>query len=200
MADPTQPICIFRCDDITEAEMLKHAIEAEGIDITVDGAALNTTFGAISGPMISAVKLIVRREDAAEALELIEEIKESWAAPDQDAWYCEACHEEIDGGFQICWSCGGDRDEVAGEFPAMTDAIESEELADVDTAQLGRKTENPYESPRAMGVADEIPQEGLELTPAQRKRRVGLVLLTLMFLPAIIVTLAVLWGVITNFF
>jgi len=128
--DPEKLIPVATCASIAEATVLKSAIEESGIDAVVDGDCLNSAYGNI-GPSLSDAKLLVRQEDA----------------------------EEVEGGFEVCWSCGLARDEIEAPFPATADVIETIDSPDVDTDQLGRATENPYESPRAMGAAEDEEQE-----------------------------------------
>ena len=187
--DPERPVSIARCDTAAEAEMLKTALEAAGVESTLDGDALNATFGVLYGPVISSVKLIVRQRDAAEAVEIIKETRESWVASDQAPWFCGVCREEIEGGFDICWCCGGIRDDVETEFPPLADSIETENFEAVDTRDLGRDTDNPYESPRAMGAAELANPErelGPEAVRAESRMLLGLMFsLGSMLLPVI---------------
>jgi len=154
--DPDKPVSVVSCQNVAEADVLKIALEEAGIESTIDGATLNTAFALpLTGHAIGGVRLIVRQRDAEDALKVIQRTRDSWTAPRQDPWFCGQCLEEVDGGFEICWSCGKSRSEVEGEFPATADRVEVLEIPVVQTDSLGRETENPYESPRAMGVADE---------------------------------------------
>ena len=177
--DPEKPVYIARCDNATEAEMLKTALEMEGVKATLDGDALNATFGVLYGPVISSMKLIVRQRDAVEAAKIIKATRDSWIASDQEPWFCGVCREEIDGGFDICWCCGGIREDVESEFPTLADSIEPENFGTVDASDLGRRTENPYESPRAIGAA-EVANPDHEQGPAKSNAE-SKILLGLMF-------------------
>ena len=182
------------CQTVVEADVLKIALEEAGIDSTVDGAALNTTFGPMAGHVISGVRLIVRQEDADDALEVIQSTRDSWVGPVQDPWFCGKCLEEIEGGFEICWSCGKTRDEVETDFPATADSIETMPVEDVDSSNLGRATDNPYESPRAMGVVDpDEPEQDPEEADAESRMVIGLLISGASFLipvlPAVIASL-----------
>lgn len=156
--DPEKLIAIATCASIAEATVLKTAIEESGIDAILNGDSLNSAFGNV-GPSLSDAKLLVRQEDAEEAAAIVRTTRESFSAPRQDPWFCGKCLEEVEGGFEVCWSCGLARDETEAPFPATADAIETIDSPDVDTEQLGRFTENPYESPRAMGASEDEEQE-----------------------------------------
>lgn len=161
--DPAKPVSIAICNNVSEADMLKIALEEQGIDATIDGAALNTTFGSMAGPVIAGVKIIVRQEDASEAVSIINATREAYVAPVKEKWFCGKCLEEVEGSFEVCWSCSLPRDEIEAPFPSTATVVEAMDFPKVDTDELGRSSENPYESPRAMGVADE--NEDDELSP-----------------------------------
>lgn len=160
--DPAKPVSIAICNNISEADMLKIALEEQGIESTIDGAALNAAFGGMS--VVSSVKIFVRQEDAAEALAIIKATEEAYVAPPKEKWFCGKCLEEVEGSFDVCWSCTLPRDEIEAPFPATADVIEAVDFPKVDTDELGRSSENPYESPRAMGAAEEDEDEEDELT------------------------------------
>ena len=49
------------------------------------------------------VKLLVKKEDAAAARDLLSPQATSTV---EHPWTCPGCHETIDAGFDTCWNCG----------------------------------------------------------------------------------------------
>ena len=157
--DPERLVSVAGCGTPTEADMLKLALEEHGIDSMIDGSELSTTLGHI-GSAIGDVRILVRAGNATEAKAIIVATREAYVAPKEDPWFCGKCLEEVEGGFEICWSCGVLREEVEAPFPATATAIQHGEEHDIDTDSLGRETDNPYESPQALGTAENKPNEG----------------------------------------
>ena len=160
--DPEKLVSVAHCASVAEATALQAVIEEEGIACVVNGDALNSAFGNVA-PSLCDSKLLVRFEDAAKATSIIKSARVSFSAPRQDNWFCGKCLEEVDGGFELCWSCEQTREEVEASFPATADAVVDLKFPAVDTDQLGRSTDNPYESPRAIGVAEE--EDDFEIDP-----------------------------------
>ena len=163
--DPLKLISVATCASIAEATVLKTAIEDHGIDCVVSGDAVNSAYGAL-GSSLSDAKVMVRQEDVAEAKSIVRTTRESFSAARKEPWFCGKCLEEVDGGFEVCWSCGLARDETEADFPATAQVVEAQNFPNVDTEQLGRSTENPYESPQAIGV---IEDDDRELDPEVEK-------------------------------
>jgi hypothetical protein len=156
--DPNRLVSVAGCGYVGEADMLKIALEEEGIEAIVEGGELSTALGHI-GSALGDVNILVRAGVAEQAKAIVIATRESYVAPDQDPWFCGKCLEEIIGGFEICWSCGLVREDVEATFPATADAVETLDLPEVNTDDLGRSTGNPYESPQAIGVAEEQKEE-----------------------------------------
>ena len=156
--DPDKLVRVATCASINEANVLKTALEDNGIESVVDGDAISAAFGSF-GSTLTDAKLLVRREDARQAATIIRQTRETFSAPRKDPWFCGKCLEEVEGGFEVCWSCGLARDETEAPFPATAEAIATENFTTVDTQELGNSTSNPYESPRAMGTAEAVEEE-----------------------------------------
>ena len=157
-SDPDKLISVAACASVAEATVLKTALEDHGIDAVLNGDSLNSAFGNVA-PSLSDAQLLVRQEDAEEAAVIVRNTRDSFSAPRKDPWFCGKCLEEVEGGFEVCWSCGLARDETEAPFPATADVVEASNFPDVDTEGLGRTTDNPFESPRALGAAEEIDEE-----------------------------------------
>ena len=81
--------------DLGTAEILKEHLEEAGVACMVWMAGR------------SLPQLWVEDEDVERAQQIVATIlSRGEAAP---AWRCPKCREDVDGEFEICWNCGGDR-------------------------------------------------------------------------------------------
>lgn len=143
-----------------EAEQMRGIMEENGIRAFVDGASLNTALSYI-GNALGGVGLIVPSRDAERATQLIHEIQEAAQHDHGGAWYCGACEEEVDAGFDVCWKCGASRREVEAPFPLAADIAPepiSLDTTDPGNARLqgqpGLDETNPFASPNAKRSLD----------------------------------------------
>jgi hypothetical protein len=133
-----------------EASMAQAALAAEAIDSELAGSVTADTL-AYYGTATGGVRLLVREPDAARAGRILESIAQQRNAESPlPEWRCPACGEQVDGGFDLCWSCGqtkpglavdadlefqSDRDvDAAPANPATTDPADQWTEADVDRA------------------------------------------------------------------
>jgi len=90
-----------------DAHSLRILLDANGIKASVTGEESNATFGAVGlgDAGLVGVQVLVKRSDFDEATIIMNEIP---AASDAiiPNWKC-ACGEDVDEGFGVCWSCGG---------------------------------------------------------------------------------------------
>lgn len=99
----------------TDAEHIRNVLEANGISAFIDAAATNTALSYV-GTALGGVRVFVRADDVQHAIEVIasdDDASNSGRAP----WFCGSCEEEIEGSFDICWSCGEPREQVARPLP-----------------------------------------------------------------------------------
>jgi len=145
-----------------EAEQVRLVLENQGIAAFVDGANASNVLSHV-GTALGGVRLLVAQHDVARATEIIRS-SEGTTGSAEDAWFCGHCREEVDAGFDVCWSCGKDRDEVEQPFPHPSSESSSEatEQVDVDVDHVTENfaPERPAEdklNPYASPLADSIP-------------------------------------------
>ncbi|MFN3150773.1 hypothetical protein [Bremerella sp.] len=153
-----------------DADHLKAVLQDHGIRAFVDGGDLQTSLSYI-GSALGGVHVIVRSVDAEKALEVKEELSQEAHEQTGDPWFCGTCEEVVDAGFQVCWSCGGDRSEVEAPMPATADLDSEQEeqpLLDDGTDPLPNKADfdesNPYASPQARVPGGEKPIQPKEVS------------------------------------
>ena len=141
MARELLPLAYF--GSVIEADQVRAMLERHEIPTRIDGEAAGNVLAMM--PALTRVQLLVRRDDLARAQQLLREFENRLDQPGEP-WYCGRCEEIIEGGFEVCWSCGGDRDEVAALVPRFDFSHKT------PTVKLERDPEqeaNPYASPLA---------------------------------------------------
>jgi hypothetical protein len=153
-------VTIATFENPTEAHAAKHCLEAEGIAAVVTDEAVGNWLSYM-GSAIGGIKLQVAETDVARGEEVL--FVQTRADGQQLApWRCARCRETVDGGFEICWSCGGERDEFedpdftpeesGDDSPPEATADDDEDLPNAappwtnDTLIEGRP--NPYSAGR----------------------------------------------------
>ena len=127
----------------TEAGQYRSILAQNGIDAFLDGANSNTMLSHV-GTALGGVRLFVRTADAEQATQVLSARSDPNDA-NQSAWLCGHCQEEVDAGFDLCWSCGKSREEVGREVstPVVTenfsDRKESAEARDSQAENLVRR-------------------------------------------------------------
>ena len=140
------------------AEQVRIVLAAEGIQAFVEGGNTNTMLSHV-GSALGGVSLTVRESDAERALQLLQD---SDFDDVSDAWHCRDCGEDIEAGFEVCWSCGKNRDEVGVDLASVTrvKAGKTEVTDDVPNDELeidGDRASNPYSAPRYKTEGEEAP-------------------------------------------
>ena len=89
-----------------EASMAQAALAAEAIDSELAGSVTADTL-AYLGSATGGVRLLVKEQDTARAEQILESIGRQRSEPARlPEWRCPACGEDVDGAFDLCWSCG----------------------------------------------------------------------------------------------
>lgn len=94
---------VYEAENLFQAQLLKDQLEDRGIEIFIQGSYLQGALGEL--PVNTFPTLwVIEDEDESLAKDLLKqwEQSENTRAP----WWCPACHEHVDAGFEQCWSCG----------------------------------------------------------------------------------------------
>lgn len=126
----------------------------EGIPAFVEGANANSALYV--GSALAGVKLLVAGEDQERARIALRQYHSE--IPDRTAWYCGDCEEFNEPSFDLCWSCGKNREEVETPGPTSSHRRHSEAADDesveteVSVAGVPQSIEsgNPYQPPMVM--------------------------------------------------
>lgn len=116
----------------TEALQFRSMLESHGIEAFADGTAAGTMLSYF-GTALGGIRLYVKADDVAAATEVLQSINQADSVADQP-WFCGKCHEDVDAGFHVCWSCGQPRAEVEQIAPPTSGESESPTTEPVDTS------------------------------------------------------------------
>lgn len=146
------------------ANYAKARLAEAGITARVDGEAFGTALGLSP---LGNIRVLVDSDDFDHAKQVLDIDKLSGSA-----WFCGPCQEPVEPGFDVCWSCGGARSEVAGE-PDDVEKLSEPEPKPAPTPV----SNNPYEpvpeqeaSPEDVYDADTAEAEG-EVADILRRAR-----------------------------
>lgn len=94
---------IFVCESELQARQAKEFLEANGFKAMVRGLDVGGSVfgGAVDDPEI---EIFIKASDFEDAKALVESMADDESEP-VPPWTCD-CGEDVDEGFEICWSCG----------------------------------------------------------------------------------------------
>ena len=99
--------CLHRTSDRTRAQLLRGALESEGIAAIVQGEHLTAIHGEIPAGASAEYRVCIVDDDQ---LPKAGRFARQWLgedAPGSEApWVCEACGERHEPHFESCWKCG----------------------------------------------------------------------------------------------
>ena len=94
---------VYSTPNTPVAHLVRHALEAEGIDAEVRGETRAAFVGEIP-PIECWVEVWVPDDDALASAEAVRGFIDD--GPDAKPWTCPSCGETVEGQFGVCWSCG----------------------------------------------------------------------------------------------
>jgi hypothetical protein len=96
--------------NVQEASIAKGLLEEEGIETFVDGAEAATTLWYV-GTALGGVQLLVSQRNATKAKHLLASVERSHRddSETEATWTCARCGADVEGDFEVCWSCGRPR-------------------------------------------------------------------------------------------
>ena len=100
---------VYSTPNAPVAHLVRHALEAEGIEAVVRGETRAAFVGEIP-PIECWVEVWVPEASVAEAAPVVQTFVDDGPGP--AAWACD-CGETVEGQFATCWSCGAAAPEPA---------------------------------------------------------------------------------------
>ena len=120
MFDVDDPIVIFT-GAVWQAEQLRGLLQNAGIDAFLRDEVMGRIDApALAAGAIGAVKVVVTREHAAQAEQVLRDFggergmtdagrTPAVEPPPAPPWLCVHCGEQVEGQFDLCWNCGAAR-------------------------------------------------------------------------------------------
>ena len=101
--------CVHQTSDRTRAQLLRSALESEGIAAIVQGEHLTAIHGEIpTGASAEYRVCIVDDEQLPRAGHLARQWLAERAPGSARPWVCARCGERHEAHFESCWKCGAD--------------------------------------------------------------------------------------------
>jgi hypothetical protein len=101
--------CVHTTPDRTIAQLLRGALESEGVPTIVQGEHLSALQGEIPVGAAAEYRVcIVDDEQLPRATQLATRWLADEAGTNASAWVCKGCGERHEPQFHSCWRCGGE--------------------------------------------------------------------------------------------
>ena len=103
--------CVYQTSNRTSAQLLRGALEAEGVAAIVGGEHLTSLQGEVPAGAAAEYRVcIVDVEQLPRASHLVGQWLHERIAVPSEPWICRDCGERHEPHFGSCWNCGGDAD------------------------------------------------------------------------------------------
>lgn len=135
--------------DSLSAYQAQNWLDQEGVIAFVEDANANAALYV--GSALSGVKLLVAFQDQERARRLLLQYHSQNSS--RTTWYCGECKEFNEPSFDLCWSCGKNREDVEVPAPTASPKRGLEVVSDdLRVADIPEKIEsdNPYQPPLVM--------------------------------------------------
>lgn len=96
---------LLQAPNLAIATLWADQLTAAGVEATVQRAFASGIAGHIPPDQCLPEVWLEDADDSARAQALLHE----WQHAPHRTWACPACHEIIDGPFELCWNCGAER-------------------------------------------------------------------------------------------
>lgn len=93
---------VYSASNISLVSIVQNILERHGISCWVKNQYLSAGIGELP-PIECWPQLCVENEDFWTAKQIVDE---ALSENELKSWICEACGEEIEGQFAVCWKCG----------------------------------------------------------------------------------------------
>lgn len=111
-------VTLLRHASLYEAQQLRNLLADVEIPAFIDSEASTS----MMGHQMLDVRLMVQDKHEQEAREILRDAVNQATAEHGPDWFCGSCEEVIEGAFDVCWSCGESREDVARDSPSLLTA------------------------------------------------------------------------------
>lgn len=103
--------CVHRTSDRTTAQLLRGALESQGVPAIVQGEHLTSLQGETPAGASAEYRVcLVDDEQLPRATRLLEQWLQEIDPQTASSWVCSVCDELHEAHFGSCWKCGAERD------------------------------------------------------------------------------------------
>jgi hypothetical protein len=99
---------LYQAANRIEAQLLSDFLDRHLVDNTILGDYLTGAIGELPADVYPTV-WVVHDDDLERARELLGRFLDDQHREPAGSWVCRGCGELVDGSFDICWRCGGER-------------------------------------------------------------------------------------------
>jgi len=101
--------CVHQTSNRTVAQLLRSALESEGVATLVQGEHLTALQGELPAGASAQYRVcIVDDDQLPRAIHLAKQWLAEEGSRSSTPWVCEACGEQHEAQFGSCWKCGAD--------------------------------------------------------------------------------------------
>ncbi len=100
---------LYQAADRIEAQLLSDFLDHHLVENAIFGDYLSGALGELPADIYPSV-WVVYDDDLPRGRELLQRFLADCARDTGRSWVCRGCGELIDGGFDLCWRCGADRE------------------------------------------------------------------------------------------
>src|SRR5436190_7116378 len=120
---------LIKFENPFQADTARIALEEHGIKAFVENSESTRAMHYI-GTALGGVKVLVPASELSRAKELLESMKNEAGVEFSTPWICGKCGEDVEAGFEICWSCGAER--TADSAPSAPPKRRTDDLSSED--------------------------------------------------------------------
>ena len=119
-------VTIAHYNNAQEASLAKAALEDDGVTSYLSGTESSNMLWLV-GSALGGVKLQVTTRDAERATAILDSLKHVEQPNRRREWTCPQCGEQVDAGFDVCWSCESSFEQGAEKLPTTATPTETKE-------------------------------------------------------------------------
>jgi hypothetical protein len=99
---------LMKFENPFQAETVRIGLIEQGVKAFIENSESTRAMHYV-GTALGGVKVLVPSGELSRAKELLHSMINEAGVEFSAPWICGACKEEVDAGFEVCWSCGAER-------------------------------------------------------------------------------------------
>jgi hypothetical protein len=99
---------LYQAGDRIEAQLLSDYLSGHRVENSIFGDYLSGAIGELPANLYPSV-WVLHDDDLERGRELLQHFLADASRQPGRSWVCQGCGELLDGSFDLCWRCGGER-------------------------------------------------------------------------------------------